>query len=247
VEELDAYFQLHQVAAKDAITIIALHLKGMAHDWWFKIPISCYHANIETYDEFTNTLVKIFDKTQCESSCVKFERSNTLHELEENMKQTPLHISRGEENQDDDLLEARHPLYEGHSSICEGMKIFLSKENRNMRSLMEKEAYSHVGEEHVHRRIHSIVSLEGDPSPHGDDRGAISSIGGVLVSMQRILRDTTCGDLVTIHEHHVVALGDCVMDRGEEVKDQNSEGMRIHPHILRRVSSHRRGTELHRG
>ena len=67
MEELDAYFQLHQVAAKEAITIAALHLRGMAHDWWFKIYVSCYHANVKTYDEFTKALVQIFDKEQCEA------------------------------------------------------------------------------------------------------------------------------------------------------------------------------------
>ena len=129
VKELDAYFQLHQVTAKEAIIIAALHLKGMAHDWWLNFSVSCYHASIETYDEFTKALVKRFYENQCESSCEKCERSNTLHELEEKMKQTPLHISRGEENQDDHLLKASLQLYEGHSSIYDDMKILLSKED----------------------------------------------------------------------------------------------------------------------
>ena len=49
VEELDSYFQLHQVSKKEAIRVAALHLKGMAHDWWFNDSTSFCHANVETY------------------------------------------------------------------------------------------------------------------------------------------------------------------------------------------------------
>ena len=53
VEELDSYFQLHQVSEEEAIRGAVLHLKGMAHDWWFNDSTSFFHANVKTYVEFT--------------------------------------------------------------------------------------------------------------------------------------------------------------------------------------------------
>ena len=80
----------------EAIGGATLQLKGMAHDCWFEDSVSYFHANVKTYDDLTKGLVKKFDGSQCESSCII--TSNTLHALEGNMKQTPLHISKGEEN-----------------------------------------------------------------------------------------------------------------------------------------------------
>ena len=73
-------------------------------------------------------------------------------------------------------------LYEGKYSICGNMDIPLSEEDQNPWSLIEGETYSHIDEENVHERIHNVVILEEDPSPHGDERGSIASMGGFLVS-----------------------------------------------------------------
>ena len=35
VEKLDTYFQLNKVSEIRAIRIVALHLEGEAHEWWF--------------------------------------------------------------------------------------------------------------------------------------------------------------------------------------------------------------------
>ena len=109
----------------------------MAHGWWFENYFSCYHENLESYDGLTKGLVRKFDENHCESLCIK--TSNTLHALEGTMQQTPFHISEGDVNMYDDLLEARPPLddllearlplYEGHSSICDNMEIPLSEED----------------------------------------------------------------------------------------------------------------------
>ena len=53
VEEVASYFHLHQVSEKEAIRVAALHLKGMAHDWWFNGSTSFCHANVKTYVGFT--------------------------------------------------------------------------------------------------------------------------------------------------------------------------------------------------
>ena len=93
-------------------------------------------------------------------------------------------------------------------------------------------------EENVHRRTHNAVSLEEDPSPHGDEKGVIASMGGVLVSMQGIPRDSKCGNQSIILEPLTATFGDCEME-GEE-KDQK-EGL-IHPYPFQRVFSHGRKT-----
>ena len=66
VEDLYSYFQLHQVLEKEAIRVAALHLKVMAHDWWFDNSTSFCHANVKTYVGFTKELVRIFDRKHCE-------------------------------------------------------------------------------------------------------------------------------------------------------------------------------------
>ena len=95
----------------------ALQLKGMIHDDWFQNYISCFHANERSYVEVTKIFSKGIDENQCEAWCDK--TSNTLHVWKGTMKQRSFHLSRGGVNREDGLLEARPPLYEGNSSICE--------------------------------------------------------------------------------------------------------------------------------
>ena len=90
----------------------------------------------------------------------------------------------------------------------------------------------------MHDRIHNVVILEEDPSPHGDERGAIASMGGVLVSMQGIPSILTCGNHGTILDSFETTCGDCEME--EEEKDQH-QGL-IHPYLFRRVFSQGRET-----
>ena len=61
VGKLDIYFQLHQVSEAEAIKVVALHLEGEAHDWWFHGLSILGHANVATYADFTRRLVEIFD------------------------------------------------------------------------------------------------------------------------------------------------------------------------------------------
>ena len=53
VEKLDIYFQLNQMAEVEAIKVVALHLEGEAHDWWFHGMATLGHSVVTTYDEFT--------------------------------------------------------------------------------------------------------------------------------------------------------------------------------------------------
>ena len=92
------------------------------------------------------------------------------------MKQRSFHLSRGGVNQEDGLLEARPPLYEGHSSICEGVEIFLSKEGQDPRPLIKEEIHSHVGREEVHRRTYSAAPLEEEEEEQKDQHEGMMDI-----------------------------------------------------------------------
>ena len=71
MKELDSYFQLHQVSEKEAIRVAALHLKGMAHDWWFYSSCSFRHENVNTYVWFNKKLVRRFDLKHFKTSLVE--------------------------------------------------------------------------------------------------------------------------------------------------------------------------------
>ena len=148
----------------EAIGGAALQLKGMAHDCWFENSVSYYHVNVKTNDGFNKGLVNKFDENQCEPSCIK--TSNTLHALEGTIKQTPFHISEGDESLYDGFPRARSSLFEGPSSICEDMEVLLSREDQDIGSLLNDEVFSFIVGEDEHKRSNSVVTLGGDPSPH---------------------------------------------------------------------------------
>ena len=123
MEELDSYFQLHQVSEREAIRVAALHLKGMTHNWWFNSSSSFYHANKNTYAGFTTELVKIFDTKHYKTSLVETKNFKPLHELERSILPNPLHIfDEGDKNMHGTLPRARSPYFEEPSSIGEDME-----------------------------------------------------------------------------------------------------------------------------
>ena len=56
---LDSFFLLHPVVEREAVEIAALHLEGEANIWWFS---HLSHARVTTFVDFTQRLIKIFDK-----------------------------------------------------------------------------------------------------------------------------------------------------------------------------------------
>lgn len=79
------------------------------------------------------------------------------------MKQTPFHISEGDENMYDGLLRERSPLCEGPSSICEDMEVIPSTDDQDPGSLLDDEDFSIIDGEDEHRRSNSTILLGGDP------------------------------------------------------------------------------------
>ena len=57
--KLDALFLLHPIVQKEVVEIVALHLEGEANIWWFSHLI---HARVTAFENFTQSLVKKFEK-----------------------------------------------------------------------------------------------------------------------------------------------------------------------------------------
>ena len=124
------------------------------------------------------------------------------------------------------------PLLEEPSSIDEDMEIPPSREDQDLGSLIDDEAFSNIGEEDEKRRANSVVPLGEDPLPHGGGKGAIASIRGSLVTLKGVSNDLTCGNQTTIPEQHVSFFVDCEMRGEEEKKDQHQGMMSIHPYLF---------------
>ena len=152
---------LHQVSKREALRIAALHLKGEAYTWWFYESSSSNHGNIDTYARFTKIFVKRFDVKQSESSLIKLAKhkhSKPLHELEIFVTPTPLQISiEGVKNLCDTLPKEISPLYEDPSSQKEDMEIPPSREDQDLRSLIDDEAFSNIDKEGEKRRANNAV------------------------------------------------------------------------------------------
>ena len=60
VMKADTYFQLNPML-EEAIKFSALHLEGIAHEWWHHGTITFGHDQIKTYAEFIERLIERFD------------------------------------------------------------------------------------------------------------------------------------------------------------------------------------------
>ena len=61
VIKADTHFQLNPMLEEEAIKFAALHLEGVAHEWWHHDTITLVHDQINTYVEFTERLIDRFD------------------------------------------------------------------------------------------------------------------------------------------------------------------------------------------
>ena len=95
-------------------------------------------------------MVKRFDERQAKTSVkelAKHEHQKPLHELERPTMKNPLQISiGGDENLCDTLPRARSPLHEDIYSQKEVMEIPPSKEDQDLRSLVDSEVFSNIDE-----------------------------------------------------------------------------------------------------
>ena len=63
--KLDAFFLLNLVVEREVVEIVALHLEGKEKIWWFS---HLSHARVTAYADFTQRLIKKFDKNKSEEN-----------------------------------------------------------------------------------------------------------------------------------------------------------------------------------
>ena len=66
VQILDTYLSLNPMTKKGAIQFVVLHLRGITQDWWQHGLHNQGHKQIKNYDEFTQKLIKRFDRVDPE-------------------------------------------------------------------------------------------------------------------------------------------------------------------------------------
>ena len=62
LQKLNTYFTLCPMMDEDPLQFAILHLEGTAHDWWHHGLVTQGHQNITSYEEFSQKLIKRFDR-----------------------------------------------------------------------------------------------------------------------------------------------------------------------------------------
>lgn len=62
LQKLNTYPTLSPMMEEDALQFVIMHLEGIAHDWWHHGLITQGHQNITSYGEFSQKLIKRFDR-----------------------------------------------------------------------------------------------------------------------------------------------------------------------------------------
>ncbi|XP_059066288.1 uncharacterized protein LOC131857619 [Cryptomeria japonica] len=62
IQKLNTYLNLSPMTENDAVQFAILHLEGLAHEWWYHGTLTQGHDGITTYDEFTQKLIKRFER-----------------------------------------------------------------------------------------------------------------------------------------------------------------------------------------
>lgn len=61
VQKVDTYLQLNPMPEDEAIKYAAMHLDGVAYEWWHHGMVTLGHNQITSYEEFTERLIERFD------------------------------------------------------------------------------------------------------------------------------------------------------------------------------------------
>lgn len=59
---MDTYLQLNPMTKEESIKYAAMHLDGVAHEWWHHGMVIMGHNQINSYVEFTERLIERFDR-----------------------------------------------------------------------------------------------------------------------------------------------------------------------------------------
>ena len=78
VQNLDTYFQINPMTEKYSIKFATLHLDREAHEWWYHKFMTLGHNTINSYSDFTQKLMKWFDKKDPE---IHFRELGQLNQI----------------------------------------------------------------------------------------------------------------------------------------------------------------------
>ena len=187
-----------------------LHFEGKAYAWWLLKSFSLKNANTSTYAKFIEILVERFDDIPCETSSIatiKPPQTKLLHELGGSIYPSPfLKTNEEEVRLFDTFPRARYPLEEGLPSQKEDMKILSSKEDQDLRPLVEGKATSTSEEEEGEAGQDNAVIIRAPQTPHEEKDGALAPRKETLALLQRVPKDLTHRALGKTHEQHVPSL-----------------------------------------
>ena len=100
------------------------------------------------------------------------------------------------------------------------MDIPPSREDQDLGSLIIDEVFSNINEEEEQRGSNSVVTSEGEPSPHEDGHEAIASTRGAFASLQKVPKE----------KHVIAVVGSKTLKKGGEEKVEQHQSMgSIHP------------------
>ena len=59
---MDTCLQLNPIPEEEAIKYAAIHLDGLAHEWWHHVMVTLGHNQITSYEELTEKLIERYAK-----------------------------------------------------------------------------------------------------------------------------------------------------------------------------------------
>ena len=71
----------------NALQFAILHLEGTAHDWWHHGLITQGHQNITSYEEFSQKLIKRFDRKHPQENFKKLTQIRQQGTIEDYIKE----------------------------------------------------------------------------------------------------------------------------------------------------------------
>ena len=80
VQKVDTYLQLNPMPKEEAIEYAAIHLDGLAHEWWQHGMVTLGHNQITSY-EFSERLIERFDTKILSYSLKSWHSSRSGHQL----------------------------------------------------------------------------------------------------------------------------------------------------------------------
>ena len=87
LQKLNTYLTLSPMTEEDALQFAILHLEDTTHDWWHQGLITQGHQNITSYEEFSQKLIKRFDRKHPQENFKKLTQLRQQGTIEDYIKE----------------------------------------------------------------------------------------------------------------------------------------------------------------